>query len=212
MGVPATLVEERRVGVVKDVFGLGTNGFQVVQEKTHLMVSDLILALIIVLIVFVEHGGLVAFDVDHHVVLEQLVFLDLAGGLLVGVQHVALVVLEALLVSQIRVDLDGLGLLLAGGLVLQGAFFQLSNGCFLPHVEEHSDIVELVIGVEQGSHRVQQILVVVQVLLPLYQVQLKLVSNVLVLESRVVLDVFNKLFQEVFGFFLLLGRGFLVCS
>lgn len=56
----------------------------------------------------------------------------------------------------------------------------------LPQIEEKSHILHLMISVEQRSHAIQQILVVMQILLILNLIKLKPLPNRLILQSRII--------------------------
>ena len=111
--------------------------------------------------------------VDHHILPEVLALRDLAR--LLPTLHelrsalcavVLVVVLEGLLVGQLRVDLDqGLLRRLLGR--LPHAILLALGRQLPPLVEQAGDRSDAVIGVEQGGHRVEEVLVVLEVRLPL---------------------------------------------
>lgn len=74
-----------------------------------------------------------------------------------------------------------------------------------PELEECSDIVHAVVGVEECSHRVEQVLIVMQILLLADLVQLELLLDVLILQGGIPSQVLDQLLQQVARLRLLLA-------
>ena len=145
---------------------------------------------------------------DHHVLLQILVLLNLAWlVIIIHIFIIVFIVLKDIFVCKVCVDLNSrsiysflgrdsfflvrtLGLLLAGWLLLLSLLLD-SHGSFLPFIEQQRDIIHSMVGVEQSCHRVQQVLIVMQVLLLADFAQLELIFDIFVLQSRVAIEVLN---------------------
>ena len=73
----------------------------------------------------------------------------------------------------------------------------LSHGRLLPHVEEQGHVVHSVVRVEQSRHRIQQVLVVVQIRFRFDVLQMELLLDVPVLQRRVPFQVLDQFLQQV---------------
>lgn len=73
----------------------------------------------------------------------------------------------------------------------------LEQSSFPPEFKHLRDVSHSVVGVEESCHRVQQVLVFVQVTLTLNQIELELLADELVLQRGIAVDVFYQLRQKV---------------
>ena len=120
---------------------------------------------------------IISLNVYHHVLLEVVINGYLAGLIvnkrvcdpLLVLIHIV-VVLEGLLISELRIDLDLQGPLVVALLLrlldlhlLSHPLFLLDHGCVSPLIEELRDSAHAVIGIEQGSHGVQQVFILLEV-------------------------------------------------
>lgn len=110
------------------------------------------------------------------------------------------VVLESLLVCQLCVDLDpgwaSLNCTYNFLLIIAHPLFLFLCCSLLPNVEKLSDISHAMIGIEECSHRVEEVLVLLQVLLPSDILKLKDFSDIDILKSWVLFQITHKLLQE----------------
>lgn len=109
-----------------------------------------------------------------------------------------MIVFKSLLVSQLGVYLNfRRGYFLAGHfLLLSQPFLLLLSGSQAPHPKELTHIGHPMIGVEQCSHRIEQVLILLQILLAPNILEFEYFTNVHILQSRVLLQIAHQFLQE----------------
>jgi hypothetical protein len=149
---------------------------------------------------------------DHHVLPQVFTLGDLTGlivnklGVQVGTHGwrawlvQVVVVLESLLVCQLCVDLDpgwpSLNSTCYFLLIVTHSLFLFLCSSLFPYIEKLCDIGHAMISIEECGHRIEEILVLLQVLLPSDILKLKDFSDIDILKSWVLFQITHQLLQE----------------